>query len=83
MAAIQNFDDVGPLMVIEVTGDHGGVLAVGVNDLAQSLSLSCAFVAIVIRCEVGVEESELLTVNIDVGPHGNASSIGERPVART
>jgi hypothetical protein len=32
---------------------------------------------------VGVEESELLTVNIDVGPHGNASSIGERPVART
>ena len=79
----ENLYDVGPLMVVEVSSDHGGVLAVGVDDHAQSLSLSSAFVAVVIRGKVGVEESELLTANIGGGPHGNSTPIGEASVART
>ena len=83
LVAVQNLYDVGPLIVVEVSSDHGGKLTVGVDDLAQSLSLRRSFVAVVVRCEVGVEESELLTVNIDGCPHGNSTPVSETSVART
>ena len=82
LVAVENLDDVVPLVVIEVSSDHGGMLTVGVDDLAQSLSLGSAFGAIVVRGKVGVEESELLTANIGGGPHGNSASVSETSVAR-
>ena len=83
LVAIEKIYDVGSLMIIEVSSDHSGVLTVGVDDPAQSLSLSSAFVTVVIRGKVGVEESELLTVNIGGGPHSDSASVSETSVART
>ena len=62
----ENLYDVGPLMVVEVSSDHSGVLAVGVNDLEGDTQRVTAAVHAPLVDEAQTDE-ELLKVEAERG----------------